>query len=131
MKHTTENIIEQANARGFIKESEINLLKRRANRGEDMSYIYEFCTGVISKEQTQKGKNWILSRLAKKDGTPRKGCENFRELIELAKDENTTFSFDGFQNIGIWSSFYVPIYTLSNEFRTFSYYLSGGVPQIY
>lgn len=131
MKHTTENIINQANARGYITENEINLLKRRANRGEDMSYIYEFCTGVISEEQTQKGKIWILSKLAKKDGSPRKGCENFRELIELAKDENTKFSFDGFYNIGIWNSFYVPIYTLSNEFRTFSYYLSGGTPQIY
>lgn len=131
MKRTTKNIIEQANERGFITESEINLLKRRANRGEDLSYIYEYCTSAISEEQTSKGKSWILSKLSKKDGTPRKGCENFKELIELAKDEHTKFSFDGFQNIGIWDSFYAPVYTLSDEYRTFSYYLSGGVPQKY
>lgn len=128
MKRTTKNILEQANERNFILESEINLLKRRANRREDISYIYEDCTREISKEQTQKGKNWILSKLAKKNGMPRKGCENFRELIELAKDENTKFSFDGFYKIDNWNS---PIYTLSNGTRTFSYYLSGGVPQIY
>lgn len=131
MKRTTKSIIEQANARGFILESEINLLKNRANRGEDISYIYELCTSVISEEQTRKGKNWILSKLAKKNGTPRKGCEDFAELIELAKDKNTIFSFEGFQDIGRWCSFFSPIYTLSNEFRSFSYYLSGGVPQIY
>lgn len=131
MKRTTKSIIECANARGYITESEINLLKRRANRGEDLSYIYEDCTSAISERQTLKGKSWILSKLSKKDGTPRKGCENFKELIELAKDENTNFSFNGFQNIGIWSAFYTPIYTLSNEYHSFSYYLNGGVPQRY
>lgn len=129
MKQSTFSLIESINARGIISEKEISLLERRLNNGdnlENMASCYE-----LYEEQNEKGKTWILTRLAKKCGKPRKGCEEFEELIELAKDANSYFTLDDFIDAGKWNSFYVPIYTFHSHNKYFSYYVNGGAPVAY
>lgn len=129
MKTTTYKVIETAETRGHITEREINLLKLRLNRGDwDADYNGSI---AVTPEQSAKGIQWILSRLAKRNGEPRKGMEQFANLIELAKDEESRFTFDGFANIGRYFPFYVPIYTLSNGLQSVSYHCTGqGVAEI-
>lgn len=129
MMQSTFSLIENINAKGVITEREILLLKKRINNGdalENMASSYK-----LTEEQNEKGKNWILTRLAKKDGKSRNGYEDFNELIELAKDKKSYFTLDDFIDIGRRNSFYVPIYTLHNDTSYFSYYVNGSSPVAY
>lgn len=126
----TYEIICNAEKRNEISEREINLLKLRLNRGD---WEADYSGSIpVSEEQSAKGKNWILSRLAKCNGVPRKGFEYCAELIELAKDGESRFTFEGFANISRFSYFAAPIYKLSNGCKSITYNCTGqGVITIY
>lgn len=59
MKQTTEKIIAAAEARGWINENEILLLKRRRNRGERIQIENPI---PVSYDQAQKGFAWLWDK---------------------------------------------------------------------
>jgi hypothetical protein len=56
MKQTNEKIIAAAEARDYINENEILLLKRRRNRGERIQIENPI---PVSYDQAQKGFAWL------------------------------------------------------------------------
>lgn len=110
MKQTNEQIIAAAEARGYINENEIALLKRRRNRGEAIPPFEEIS---VSYEQAQKGFAWLWDKYRTPMGAERKNNPFTNpeiEALEWAKMHGARFSLYDFYCAG--PNWYEPIYRL-------------------
>lgn len=121
--------------RGEITEKEKQLIQNRLNsyqsevRHED--YVHMFDNGEISvtKEQAQKGFEWLWNKYKTPMGKERKNNPlGYREIDVLneARENGATFTFDGFYDAGRICRCCLPLYTLYNEKGSFQYYVCGG-----
>lgn len=126
MKKSTYKLFAEISNRGVITESEINTLIRRLNKGEERFCIDEPVR--VTPEQAEKGRKWILNKFLKKDGTPRKGFENFEAFIECIQDQTEPIYFFDYYDAGKCVPFYYPVYLIHDKKHacTYSYYVVGG-----
>ena len=115
--------------KGYLTEREILLLKARMNRGEDvdLSVLHEQEEIEITKEQTQKGYDWLMNQWKTPRGLERKNNPfGYREQYVLEGFKK--FYLVDFYNIGnIYHNYYTPVYrTESESGEYFDYILKGG-----
>lgn len=121
----TNEIIEKIANTGIIEEREINLLKRRANNGEDISALYDIDKDIeVTPEQSAKGFAWLWNLYKTPSGKERKNNPfGYREIAILENYKGENFTFKGFYDVGNgYFHFNVPIY----EIGGMEYYVSGG-----
>lgn len=124
MKQTTENIIAAAEARGWINENEILLLKRRRNRGERIQIENPI---PVSYDQAQKGFAWLWDKYRTPRGAERKNnpfSNPEEEALEWAKAHGARFTFNGFYGTG--NNWHEPIYELITPICDIQYIVSLG-----
>ena len=128
----TTKLVKIINKKGIISEREINLLKHRLERGDSDVELDNSLN--ITPEQTEKGKHFILTKLTKLDGTPRKGYGEFEDLINLAKKKDSYFTFAGYEYIqrdNCSDLLIAPIYVLHDGVSEFAYISAPGHIQRY
>lgn len=124
MKQTTEKIIAAAEARGWINENEILLLKRRHNRGERIQIENPI---PVSYDQAQKGFAWLWDKYRTPRGAERKnnhfsGADKM--ALEWAKMHGARFTFNGFYGTG--NNWHEPIYELITPICDIQYIVTLG-----
>lgn len=98
--------------RGVITEREINLIKRRMNRGASNGMYRILRKGAlqITPEQTQKGIAWLMNLYQTPKGAIRKNNPFSKKQAEVLKAFRK-FEFIGFIDCGTWvCSRYYPAY---------------------
>lgn len=129
--NATTNKVNEIITRGYITESEINLLKNRVNHGKaDLCELDDLGGMDITEEQTAKGLNWLLNKWQTPRGKERKNNPfGYREQDILANFDKFTFS--GLYDAGRYCPFFVPLYVVyAKDGRHFEYYVWGGEVQI-
>jgi hypothetical protein len=124
MKQTTENIIAAAEARGWINENEILLLKRRRNRGERIQIENPI---PVSYDQAKKGFAWLWDKYRTPRGAERKNnpFTNLEEkALEWANMHGARFTFNSFY--GTRNNWHEPIYELITPIYDIQYIVSLG-----
>lgn len=125
----TEEIIKEIYKSGTISEKELNLLKNRANRGENVDLDYSIEEDVkLTKDQFNKGLKWLKNQMETPTGKERKNNPFRLREMEAIKNCKEIY-FLGFTNAGnFFSNFYVPVYYVQGkeEWANFEYYLAGG-----
>lgn len=124
MKQTTEKIIAAAEARGWINENEILLLKRRRNRGERIQIENPI---PVSHDQAQKGFAWLWDKYRTPRGAERKNNPFSNpevKALEWAKMRGVRFTFDGFYGTG--NNRHEPIYELITPICDIQYIVTLG-----
>lgn len=138
-KISSETIISEAVSKEFISERDINLIKRRLNRGEIINFSPIGENDVfVTDEQAEKGLNYLIKHFLTSKNLKRKNCwwgdAALKAIGYNGEGEELTpmnphklFKLVGFMNIGNFRPFYQPIY----EINGVSYYMNGGQPEIY
>lgn len=124
MKQTNEQIIAAAEARGYIEENEIALLKRRRNRGERIEIENPI---PVSYEQAQKGFAWLWDKYQTPRGAERKNnpfSNSEATALEWAKMHGARFAFNGLYGTG--NNWHEPIYELITPICDIQYIVSLG-----
>lgn len=124
MKQTTEKIIAAAEARGWINENEILLLKRRRNRGERIQLENPI---PVSHEQAQKGFAWLWDKYRTPRGAERKNnpfSNPEEKALEWAKMHGARFTFNDFYGTG--NNWHEPIYELITPICDIQYIVTLG-----
>lgn len=112
-KLTNDQILADANIRGCITEKEILLLKSRKYNISGLSLN-------ITKEQTEKGLNFIQNYIYTPNFKVRKNCNLTEAQIKIFN------SFEYFEFCGFTPTCY-PIYRVNNyKGENFTYYYSNG-----
>jgi len=126
-KAKTEDIIKEIYKSGTISEAEMNLLKNRKNKGENVGLNYELSEEiVVSNDQFNKGLKWLKNKHYSPTGKVRSNTP-FGQWEEKAIDTAKYIHFIGFRNVGgLFNSFYVPVYSVIGDGNIFDYNLSGG-----
>lgn len=107
----------------LLTEKEINLLKNRANKGEDIELKEEYS---ITEEQTQKGLAYLMNQWKTPRGVERKN-NPFGAREQEALETFQHFTFDGFYNGGnSFVNWYVPIYSVVGKDTAFQYTMKNG-----
>lgn len=128
----TSEILTAVVTAGVITEQQINILKRRANAGENIEFPQAVYDGNIqvTEDQARKGFDWLYDQWKTPNGKERKNNPfGYREQKVLDGPEIDTFSFNGFHNTARYgqSPFYVPVYTASANGSSFQYYVCQGI----
>lgn len=138
-KRASETVISEAVAKKTISERDINLIKRRLNRGEIINFSPIGENDVfVTDEQAEKGLNYLIKHFLTSKNLKRKNCwwgdTALKAIGYNGEGEELTpmnphklFKLVGFMNIGNFMPFYQPIY----EINGVSYYMNGGQPEIY
>lgn len=125
-----------------ITEKQIGLIGRRLNNKKELGEELEALKteaeeeGVeVSKEQAEKGFNWLWNLYMSPTGQERRVHPyGFREaeMLEVAKKgDKYSFTYDGHIDAGnAYMSWFAPIYTFSSNGQSFQYYVKGGEIQI-
>lgn len=124
MKQTTEKIIAAAEARGWINENEILLLKRRLNRGERIQIKNPI---PVSYDQAQKGFAWLWDKYRTPRGAERKNnpfSNPEEKALEWAKMHGARFTFNRFYGTG--NNRHEPIYELITPICDIQYIVTLG-----
>lgn len=124
MKQTSEKIIAAAEARGYINENEILLLKRRRNQGERIQIENPI---PVSYDQAQKGFAWLWDKYRTPRGAERKNnpfSNPEEKALEWAKMHGARFTFNGFY--GTENNWREPIYELITPICDIQYIVSLG-----
>lgn len=124
MKQTNETIIAAAEARGYINENEILLLKRRCNRGERIQLENPI---PVSYDQAQKGFAWLWDKYRTPQGAERKNnpfSNPEEKALEWAKMHGAQFTFNGFYGTG--NNWHEPIYELITPICDIQYIVTLG-----
>lgn len=124
MKQTIEKIIAAAEARGWINENEILLLKRRRNRGERIQIENPI---PVSYDQAQKGFAWLWDKYRTPRGAERKNnpfLNPEEKALEWAKMHGARFTFNGFYGTG--NNWHEPIYELITPICDIQYIVNLG-----
>lgn len=129
-KNPTEDIINDAIKNNIISESDINLIKNRINRGEDVDLdaFYEKEGILLTPQQDQKGFQFLWDLYKTPTGKER-GNNPFGW-----REQNVLENFDHFEVIDFYDAtrpggvkFVVPYYrVVSKEGDTFEYAFHGG-----
>ena len=124
---TTNAMLEQIKARGFMTEREMLTLKSRSNKAQKDLLDYDTLTpegGIpIAPEWGAKGIQWLRSLLTSK-GEPRKGQNlGYREIeiIKTARPEDFRFNYF-YDNGRGWYHNFVPVYYIDGM----EYFVEGG-----
>jgi|3_EtaG_2_1085321.scaffolds.fasta_scaffold122756_1 hypothetical protein len=119
MKTLTKDIT----AKDTLTEREIILLKRRANKGEEVELREEY---EITPEQTAKGLAYLLNQWRTPRGVERKH-NPFGIREQDALNTFKSFTFDGFYDAGNgFVKWYMPIYTVIGKDTCFQYTMKDG-----
>lgn len=122
----TSAIIANIEKAGVITESEIRILKRRANAGDKEAANFWPCVPV-TPEQSEKAYKWLLNQYKTPRGVERKNNPfGYREMqiIDTWSCETDRATFQGFYDAGCKNFHnYVPCY----EFGGMEYYVCGGI----
>ena len=113
--------------RGYITESEINLLKNRVNNGRaELSQLDDLGGLAITEEQTAKGLKWLLNKWKTPRGKERKNNPfGYRE--ENILEDFDHFYFSGLYDAGNYRPFFVPLHVVcAKDGRHFEYCVFGG-----
>ena len=124
MKQTNEKIIAAAEARGYINENEILLLKRRRNRGERIQIENPI---PVSYDQAQKGFAWLWDKYRTLRGAERKNnpfTNPEEKALEWAKMHGARFTFNGFYGTG--NNWHELIYELITPICDIQYIVTLG-----
>lgn len=100
---TNSQIFDEIKRTGFITESDLQLLKNRANRAQkdDYTELYNILDNQeikITPSQGAKGLNWLKSFISKRDPqmTIKGACYDFREFNIINNAKENEFTFRGF-----------------------------------
>lgn len=123
----TETLIAKIAKVKVITEREISLLKRRANRGENIEGIYRIMDEndiEVTPEQSAKGFAWLWNQYKTPTGKERKNNPfGYREIEILENYKGEAFTFRGFYDAGNrYFKNLLPLY----EIGGMEYYVSGG-----
>lgn len=124
MKQTSDQTIAAAEARGYINENEILLLKRRRNRGERIQIENPI---PVSYDQAQKGFAWLCDKYRTPRGAERKNnpfSNSEEKALEWAKMHGARFTFNGFYGTG--NNWHEPIYELITPICDIQYIVTLG-----
>jgi hypothetical protein len=117
-----------------ITEKQIHLIARRLNAKkplkevEDLNNLAPEGEVKVTKEQAQKGFEWLMNQYKTPKKIERKNNPfGYREQEALDSGLDY-FTFDGMYDAGNMNfSFYLPIYTfIGKSGGSFQYYVSGG-----
>jgi len=113
----------------ILTENEVNLIKRRLNDGkikiEDLKEEYD-----LTSDQIQKGKSYLMNQWKSPTGKVRANNPfGYRETNIL--EDFKTINLYGFHNIGNYTPFYVPIYSVRSSNNGFEYYVDYKGVNIY
>lgn len=129
--NATINKVNEIVKRGFITESEINLLKNRVNNGRANVCELDDLGGLaITDEQTAKGLKWLMNQWKTPRGVERKNNPfGYREQDILTNFDR--FYFSGLYDAGNYRPCFVPLYVVcAKDGRHFEYYVWSGEVQI-
>ena len=131
LQDQTLTLVNKIKQKNLITEKEINLIKNRMNNNKCKPYLlYGDCEILLTPEQMQKGKIWLIKHNFKKNGDLRKtsflGAREVKAVKTLQQ-----IQFSGFyEHRNQFSTYYYPVYTVLGEVYSFDYYLFGGEMQI-
>lgn len=113
----------------YLTEGEINLIKNRMNRGEDidLSKMYDLGGLFITPEQTQKGFDWLWNLYKTPRGVERKNNPfGYREEDILENFDH--FEITDFYNAGNrYVNWYMPVYrVIGKNGSSFEYTMKQG-----
>ena len=118
--------------KGYLTESEINLIKNRKNKGEkvDLSPLYDSCNNGygfdLEKSQIKKGFNWLMNLYKSPTGKIRSNNPyGYREISVLESFEKITL-IDFYNSGNLWVKFYVQYYRVIGKDNTFEYCVYNG-----
>lgn len=99
--NATTNKVNEIIERGFITESEINLLKNRVNNGRaDVCELDDLGGLAITDEQTAKDLNWLLNKWKTPRGTERKNNPfGYREEDILENFDHSSWQASTMQDV--------------------------------
>ena len=135
LSEKTQTLAREIAKRGQITEREKQLIQNRLNRYQSevnhTDYEIMFANGEISvtDEQARKGFLWLWNQHKTPMGKERKNNPfGYREIDVLneARENGATFTFDGFYDAGRVYRHCLPLYSLYNEKGSFQYYVCGG-----
>ena len=112
--------------KGYLTEKEIQLIKNRMNKGEDVNLEYLYEGGIsITPEQTKKGIDWLIDKWKTPRGIERKNNPfGYREQAVL--DNFDHFKLIDFYNVGNTSfDNYVPYYRVVAKDGSYFEYAFG------
>lgn len=118
---TNLQIFESIKETGFITESDLQLLKNRANRAQkdDYTELYNILDDQdirLTPSQGAKGLKWLKSFISKRDPqtTIKGACYGYREFEIINNAKEDEFTFRGFYDAGNgWHKNFLPIYELN------------------
>lgn len=121
---TTQEIINEIESRRMITEQEINLLKRRANAGDNDAAAF-WPDIEVTPEQSAKGIAWLRNLYKTPTGKERKNNPfGYREIDIIDNYAGENFTFRGFYDAGRYGFHnYIPVY----EVGGMEYYNYGGI----
>jgi hypothetical protein len=134
---SNSELVETIKEQGFATEKQILLLKNRMNRNKENEQEISDLTADImpiklTEEQAEKGREWLLRKNLKNNGTFRKNATLSENEISVLKDTQTAAYLSDFCDFGNrYVTNNVPIYRYENENDAFDYYVQGGDAQLY
>lgn len=136
-KISSQELVKDVAKCRVITEREINLLKLRLNRGEEIDFSKWNNKNIyVTEEQSIKGLNYLRNHFLTSKNARRKNCIwDRRQLQVIGFDDDykplrnvktkNLFKLLGFENIGnAYYDVYVPIYEIGNV----AYFMKGGEP---
>ncbi len=119
MKTQTKDVV----SKDLLSEKEINLLKNRLNKGDEIELKDEY---NITQEQTKKGFDYLWNQYQTPTGKLRKN-NPFGTREQDALESFKRFTFDGYFNAGNgFVDWYMPIYTVYGGETSFQYTMKNG-----
>ena len=120
----TEQLIREIKTNNVINEKHILLLRRRLNEGERIEINFWDNPIDITREQTEKGLNFLINQDKTPKGKIRQNSVfGFRERNIL--ENFSHFTFSGFKNISKYGQIpnFAPVYNVhSKDGYSFQYY---------
>lgn len=136
LKRQSQTLIKEIKERGFIKESEIKLLRRRLNDKKIIQEDVELLMDIkITPEQTKKGLDWLMNKWKTPRGVERKNNPfGYREQRALETFEEFRLN-SFFNNVNVYQAEaginnYIAVWDVIGKDANFQYYMEAGMPKI-
>ena len=125
----TLDVLKEIEKTNSITEKQINLLKNRANKGEDIDFQYIWDnTPTLTSEQNNKGLKFLLNQWK----TP-KGKERINNPFGY-REQEALETFEYFELAGFYDDFrygqrkfLIPLYNVIGKDSSFQYYYNGEI----
>ena len=134
---SNSELVNEIKAQGYATEKQILLLKNRMNRNKENEQEISDLTADImpiklTEEQAEKGREWLLRKNLKNNGSFRKNATLSENEISVLKDTQTAAYLSDFCDFGNrYVTNNVPIYRYENENDAFEYYVQFGDAILY